>query len=596
MADESTPKTENVEEAPTEEPESVDVDTKEESTPKDAEAKQDSPDKQSKFKRLLQTYKGHKKVAVPLTALAVLLVVLALPFTRYKVLGLFIKKQFNVVAIDSSTNTPVSNASVTIAGHTAQTDGNGKASIGGVPVGQHTLTATKKYYKDYSGKVMVPLAKVRDPFQIKMVATGRQVPVVVSNKITGKGVEGVTITANDVEARTDKDGKATVVLPADQQKVDAKLTLQGYNDAAVSITITDRSVKENTFTVIPSGKVYFLSKASGKIDVVKTNLDGSGRQTVLAGTGKEEDRGTILLASRDWKYLALLSRRDGGQPKLYLIDTSTDKLSTMDEGDAIFGLVGWDNEYFVFTVARNKDVWADKINALKAYNAKTAQIKTLDETAGEGTGNYDYAAENFGTVSIANSSLVYSKAWNSNYYSMARLSGKKDTIISIKPDGTDKQTLKSFDVSTDTSYSYIDTRLNKPDDIYFQVSASGPISYYEYQNGKLAEAKDVNADSFGKDYPTYLISPDGKASFWSEPRDGKNTLFVGNQGGELGKQIASLSEYLQYGWYTNDYLLVSKNGSELYIMPVGGGTPLKLSDYHKPTQSFNSYGGGYGGF
>jgi hypothetical protein len=45
--------------------------------------------------------------------------------------------------------------------------------------------------------------------------------------------------------------------------------------------------------------------------------------------------------------------------------------------------------------------------------------------------------------------------------------------------------------------------------------------------------------------------------------------------------------------------LVSKNSSELYIMPKSGINeklqPLKVTDYHKPVQNFYGYGGGYGG-
>jgi hypothetical protein len=93
-----------------------------------------------------------------------------------------------------------------------------------------------------------------------------------------------------------------------------------------------------------------------------------------------------------------------------------------------------------------------------------------------------------------------------------------------------------------------------------------------------------------------LLSPSADQTFWSESRDGKNTLFIGDQGGQNGKQIASLSDYNTFGWFTDDYLLVSKNSSELYIMDKAGKqAALKVSDYHKPTQNFYGYGGGYGG-
>jgi len=97
----------------------------------------------------------------------------------------------------------------------------------------------------------------------------------------------------------------------------------------------------------------------------------------------------------------------------------------------------------------------------------------------------------------------------------------------------------------------------------------------------------------------YLASPSGNSTFWSEPRDGKNSLFVGDQAGSNAKQIASLSDYQTYGWYSEDYLLASKNGSELYIFGSEGikkeSAALKITDYHKPVLNYPGYGGGYGG-
>jgi hypothetical protein len=79
------------------------------------------------------------------------------------------------------------------------------------------------------------------------------------------------------------------------------------------------------------------------------------------------------------------------------------------------------------------------------------------------------------------------------------------------------------------------------------------------------------------------------------PTDGKYNLFVGNQLGDDKKSVGTLGDYNTYGWYTDNYLLVSKSSSELYIMPKNGGAALKISDYFKPSQYFSGYGGGYGG-
>jgi hypothetical protein len=74
-------------------------------------------------------------------------------------------------------------------------------------------------------------------------------------------------------------------------------------------------------------------------------------------------------------------------------------------------------------------------------------------------------------------------------------------------------------------------------------------------------------EKFNKSYPTFLISPTGDNTFWYEARDGKNSLFVGDSRGDKGNEVATLSEYTPYGWYSDGYILVSKNGSELYILP-----------------------------
>jgi len=60
----------------------------------------------SKFKRLLNVYWAKKKVTVPLTVLTLLLVIFAIPVTRYDTLGLFLKKSVTVSVVDSKTGTP----------------------------------------------------------------------------------------------------------------------------------------------------------------------------------------------------------------------------------------------------------------------------------------------------------------------------------------------------------------------------------------------------------------------------------------------------------------------------------------------------------
>jgi hypothetical protein len=554
----------------------------------------------SKWKRFASWYKTNKKKSIPLTVVLGLILLAAVPVSRYKAAGLVLSNSYSIEAVDSTTGTVISGADVSLGSSHGVTNGSGKVTINKVKVGHHKLLITKKYYKDKSADVLVPILKQKNSPRFQLAATGRQVKVSVKNLINHNVLADVNIKIAEISSKTDKSGNAIVVLPVGTQSTKATLSLDGYNDAEVSINVDDKTIKENNFTLTPSGKVYFLSKLSGKIDVVKTNLDGTARQTVLAGTGKEDSSSTVLLASRDWKYLALLSRREGGNnPKLYLIETSTDKLTNIDGGDLGITLVGWTDNNFVYQISKNSvKNWEPKKDSIKSFNAQNKQATILDQNDTVGTEGA-YAQEQFGNVSLFGSTLAYQKSWyryGSAYYDANILSGKSAGLYSVKNDGTGKKNLKTFDAS---SVSYINFQFSEPNEAYLTIGKTDNTTSYAIYNG--SGVSDTTADKIPTDnqYNTYLASPSGSQTFWSESRDGKNTLFIGDDKGANGKQIASLAEYKTYGWYADDYLLVSKNSSELYIIPKSGidakNQPVKITDYHKPAQNFFGYGGGYGG-
>lgn len=551
----------------------------------------------AKLKRFGHAYWARKKWTVPVTILALIVLLLAIPLTRYTILGVFWKENLTVAVVDSSTSQPVTGASVSADGKTMQTDNKGLATLH-IAVGPHTLTVSKKYYKTYTTTVTVKLFG-DSGVKASVVATGRPVPVTVTDFITGKPLENAVLKSAGTTTKTDKSGKATLVLPTGSASQKATISLAGYNTQAVSVLVTSRVVTTNNFTLTSTGKLYFLSNQSGTIDVVKTDLDGKNRKIVLAGTGKEDTYSTALLASRDWKYLALLSKRDG-QQGVYLINTSNDNATNIDGGSAqaTFTLVGWSGDTFVYEVNRtNVPSWQSGATAIKSYDASSAKLYSIDQTTGEGTSQYDYGATSFSTISILNGELAYTKNWGSSSFPN-HLTGKSDSLMTVKPDGSNKKSVKDFPIPAGQQYYYgINVSQYEPYSLYLQVpNNDGTNTYYDYENGTVNAKGDVTDDTFNKSYPTYLVSPSSKATFWSEVRDNKNTLFVGDSNGASGKQIASLSDYVPYGWYSDSYLLVSKNGSELFAMPTDGSKPpVKITDYYKPQLTYKGYGGGYGG-
>jgi hypothetical protein len=584
----------------------VDLPVKEETTADMVfQEDKDHKPKKSLKDRLL---KGPKWLLITEAVVLPLLIIVALPFTRYSLLGTFVKKSVTVKIVDSQTNTPISEASVEIQGKSQRTNSDGVATLSGVKVGKANISVSKKYYETLTFKSFVGLATAKSP-EIKLVAQGRPLKFNVVNKITKEAIKDVSLKTGDSEALSDEEGETVLVVPVNVTEIELTTARQGFNDLTQKLKVADLQDKDNTLEITPAGKIYFLSKQSGKIDVVKTNLDGTERQIVLAGTGNEVERDTILLASRDWKYLALKAKRDTKKDfnNVYVINTADDKLSVIDEGNAAFELKGWAGHNLIFKVDRNEAKFnaADK-QRLKSFNAENQKLIVLDRNGAADLGpgisqNYYYTQryyyDSFALVSLTDDTVLYVKD--------AAFSGgcewATNGIYTIKPDGSQKKAIleaqiKDKDIEGWSAFTY------KPGEIYYQTNepyctnTQQPIKSYEYELGgdiKIIEESEFNK---GRDnYVSFVVSPNGKETFWSESRDGKNVFFLGDLDLENKKEITRQEEHDVYGWYNQEYLLVSKKSSELFIMPRNGGELTKVTDYHKPSYDYRGYGYGYGG-
>lgn len=571
------------------------------------------PDKQTpeaskgpgKFKRFFIGYWRRRRWTLALTVLALIGVLFVIPTTRYPLLALWVTQSYEIHVVDSKTNTPVSGAKVTLDGKTATTNNTGYAVLKS-KVGKRTAAVSKQYYQSSSVSVFVGVSAGKNQANIHLDATGRQVPVKVVNKVTGKPISDAEIKVLNTDAKTDDSGVATIVLPTGAATRDATISADGYNNLATKVSVSSSAVSANTFALTPSGRVYFLSNLSGNIDVVSTNLDGSGRKTVVTGTGNEDPNTTVLLASKDWQYLTLLAKRDNAQNgKLFLFNTSNNQLTTIDGGSQDYiNPVGWTDHTFVYTLVDNGVLSGGNGQTyLKSYNADSGKTTTIDQTSsgqsqvstqtGTQTNNVSQAIP---FVNLVGSKVVYGLTWSSNPGTIS--TNNDNEILSANLDGSDKANLKSIAIPQNTYSTFMSALISKPGSLQIQssVGAQLPNVYYVYNanNNSVTQTNTISDSTYGQeeqDQITYLASPSGNQTFWAEQRDGKNTLFVGDGDGNNSNQIASLSDYTTYGWYSDKYLLVEKGGSELYIMPAGGGQALKISDYYKPPHNYYGYGG-----
>lgn len=552
-------------------------------------------EKPNAFKRFCGWLWQKKFIVAPLLVIAILGVLAAIPTTRYGMTSWFWKESIVIRVIDDGNNRPVTEATVRVAGQTIKTDAKGNAKMT-VAVGMQELNIQKKNYQTKTNSIEVPLFARGKQYDTEFHATGRISDIIITNRISGKAIKAALISVSkDDQARTDDSGKAQVVVPTKKPTTTATVTAEGYQDSQISI----KQGQKNELQLTPTGKLYFLSKQRGVIDIVKTNLDGSDRQTVVPGTGEESDGETYLLASRDWRYLLLSAKRSTGKTaSLYLFDTVKGSFETIDEGKANFSLIGWSGHNFFYSVGRTDKTDGDNgQTALKMINASSRKISVLDENQSVAMGMAGWYRQHFGNFYITEKGVVYAKTWSragfTGFISMP--TDKTAEVIQVNSDGLGKKILKSYPAQT---ISYINAKLYEPQEIYFRIQklSEEPPSYAELENGVYREG--VNGDKYDSQYPTFIISPTGTQAFWSESRDGKNTLLLGGKNAENQQEVAAKSEFTPYGWFTDDYLLMQKANSELYITTSAqlkvGVQPVKVSDYHKPA-SFYGYGYGYGG-
>lgn len=551
----------------------------------------------NKLKPLVSTRR--RKILTGVATIVVLCgVMLAVPVTRYAVLSPFIKKDVTLYVGDADSAKPVSGVKVSLGSFVGSSDAKGEVSFRAVPVGEYAVKIEKKYYKSLDDTYSVPVLSAPELKKVSLKAVGREVAVSVSNLLSNAVVADAQISINGTTALTDAEGVARVVLPINKEKQIGKITKDGFNESTLEIVV-EADDQKVAATLAPAGKVYFLSKRTGSINLMKSNLDGTNQEVALAGTGKEIDSETVLLAARDWRYLALFARRDSDKPKVYIFDTKDNSLAVADEGDAYFELVGWSEHRFIYKVNRNKQTWETKAVALKSYNAETNKGTTLDETSAAGTSTWDYIAQSINIPYIIGDNIVYAKYWTKGQYVDA--GANKNVITMVKNDGSNRKDLKQFDIPSEYGGD-ISARVYEPGSLYFRIgggSSNQKAIYYEYENGSLTPTSLTSDDKFYNEfYVTYLVSPSGKKVFWYEPRDGKNVLLVGDNNALNSKELGT-DEYVPYGWYGDEYVLLTKKGSELFAMSadskVSQQLPKKISDYHKPSILYPGYGYGYGG-
>ena len=538
------------------------------------------PEEEFEVRHKWYRYIEEKYVYIPLLIFILIPIIGILIVTRYDTLGVFYKQNYSLAVVDGKTLEPLIGAKVSLRGQTLTTNKFGEAEFAKLKVGKSPISVSRPYYKSIGAIVLIPLTNHR-LHVFALETTGVELPITVINQVNKTGVNQAVIHVSNNSEITNPQGQTTMALPTSSVPLTATVTAPGYNP----LTTTVSEQTKNVLQMIPSGKIYYLSSSGGTINVVESNLDGSSPQVVVAGTSGQTAANTTLYPSADWKYLALFTTKSGSSPSISVINTSNNKVISVDQDAQGFDYYGWTASDDLIYQYKFTAIGAGNGSHLKSYNAATNNDLVLDTGQASGFDSLNYVSQNIvGANILANGTILYTKSWAGTNESV--LYNSDTTYNSIQPDGKLKEQLASVSYSNYKSPPVVVFTSPNSLNLAFE-SSSAPTIYYSYSNGKLSKSTEQSVISSIASPPInsiYYMAGDGSAVAWSSPVASGNAINVGNSDGGSGSVVASLgNNFTPLGWYTKSYLVVSENGNQMFILPSSGtnnqNNLLKVSDY-----------------
>ncbi len=525
---------------------------------------------QSKPHKLLRLRYVLAGVSAIIVIIAALLII---PPSRYSILGNFMTRHYTVQILSSAGHTPVVGARVTLGSRTSYSGKTGKVSFQ-VPVGHTHITISKLYYARISRPILVSI-EGSSTLRYVMRVTGIVVPVEITNRIGGAPIQNALISTSKSSATSSGIGRAQLVLPASRNQERATLSAPGFISTQVNVSVTNKLSLANLFTLTPVGRVYYLSDASGPVNIMSSNLDGSDPKVVLPGTGKEYPNSTQLIVSDDSKYLALLANRDGLQTHLYVFSAQNPNPEEVNAKASGYQVIGWTtNDILIFQINNSSlQLWQPGAQDLMSFDPATNISRILYSSQAVGTSTSNYANQNiYNAIVLPDNKIVYEVNWYQSYQDPP--SGPfNDYLYLINSDGSGSQTLYTAGLPSSLGSIYAISSSS----VLFSVYGPTSTNYFLYENGQVTSTTNqtyINDVESGYNNVGFYSTPDGKSMVSSQIVNGHNALYISDLSGANKVQIATFgSNYSVYGFSSNpDYIIIAKNQDELYAMPISGLT------------------------
>jgi len=507
-----------------------------------------------KLSRWFSTWWQNKKLRYATLAGVSLLIILmgAIPTTRYGILNTVgAQAGMSMTVLDGTTQLPLKDAKVTVASQTAQTNSSGVVTFSKLKLGPQTVTISKIAFANVTRKITLGWGS-NALGTIPLKAVGTQYRFKVVDYVTGKPIEKAEATSGEASAFSDKNGKIVLtVSPTQKHSVSVTISFKAYRDTQIDVPLGTSMVTD--VQLVPNGKDVYVSNAGGNYDVYKIDLDGKNKDLLLAGTGKENSNIT-LVPSPDQKKVALAATRDNvhdsGGYLLYtlgIIDVGNGTLLTIDHGERI-QVIGW---------VGTRLVYVQTVASASAANSQRTRIVS-----------YDYASNSRLQLATADQFNAVLGAKGSVYYAVSSLDPSTPAALyKVDANGTNRQQVFNQEVWTVLRRNY-DTLALQTTDNWFS---------YTFGGKPTGSSVPANYQSF-----SFLDSPDGTHSLWTDYRDGKGVLLLHDVATGKDTILASQSGLsTPFAWLNNDtiiYRISSPQETADYVISAQGGSAHKIVD------------------
>jgi hypothetical protein len=477
------------------------------------------------------------------------------PTSRYAVLNTVgVRASTTLKVIDSETRLPLKNVTVSASGVTTKTNGDGQATLRRVKLGEQDIRIERAAFAPVSLERTLGWGSNPLP-DVLLEATGLQLRFTALDYLSGKPVTSAQASVGDAVAIADDKGQ--IVLTAADPEADTvtvELTGQGYKTEQVVVAVASIEASRE-IKLVPAQSLVYISKQSGKYDVLKTDIRGEKPELLLAGTGEERRDSLRLAASPDGATAALVStrttQRDADRypmSTLTLIQSADGANRAIDLAQRIEP-IAWQGNTLVYHV-----VYASASSA----NSQRSKIIAFDtsSSARKVLATADY----FNGAQVVGDTLYYATTQTDpalpSHFTKISISGSSKATLLDKP-----------------VWSMLRTSPT-------EMSLETPDGWYTYLIGDTAARRGTAVDYANA--RAYTDTPDGKLTAWVDNRDGKGVIVLTDAASGAERVVASASGLQQplrwLGAGVLTYRVVTTDETADYAVSINGGEPRKVVD------------------